>query len=105
MLQRIHGIYREEVAELFQLTKRATGPLSLLVITFHRREKIDSEFLFSEDFQEGGCCKLKGLRKRIITPAEYSLPRPPHYERAYCELSPRNGQIFFFLVRLKWKTS
>ena len=51
MLRRIHDIYREEAAELFQLTKEATGPLSLLAIAVYRIEKIDPGFSFGEDFK------------------------------------------------------
>ena len=52
MLPRIHDIYREEAAELFQLTKEATGPLSLLAIAVYRIEKIDPGLSFGEDFKK-----------------------------------------------------
>ena len=52
ILQRTHEIYTEEAAELFQLTKEATGPLSLLAIAVYRMEKIDPGFSFGEDFKE-----------------------------------------------------
>ena len=51
MLRSIYGIYREEAAELFQLTKEATGPLSLLIITVYIIEKVDPRFMFVEDFE------------------------------------------------------
>ena len=51
MLRRIHDFYREEAAELFQLTKEATRPLSLLAIAVYRSEKIDPGFIFGEDLK------------------------------------------------------
>ena len=51
MLRKIHDIYREEAAELFQLTKEATGPLALLAIAVYKIEKIDPGFSFGEDFK------------------------------------------------------
>lgn len=44
MLLRIDEFYRDEAAELFQLTREAVGPLHVLTITFYKLEKLESGY-------------------------------------------------------------